>query len=76
MAIQYARVCGACERECPSWAHRCPVCGSTAIAHRMVVTSAPAQPAVAGAQPARMRRSRARIANHDTALGAQARSSA
>jgi hypothetical protein len=72
MAIQYARVCGACERECPSWAHRCPVCGSTAIAHRMVITSAP-PPAVANAQPARARRSRARVANHDVS---QVRSSA
>ena len=76
MAIQYARVCGACERECPSWAQRCPVCGSTAIAHRMVITSAPAQPAVTGTQPPRTRRSRARVANQNAALGAPVRSSA
>jgi RNA polymerase subunit RPABC4/transcription elongation factor Spt4 len=38
MAIQHARVCGACERECPSWANRCPACGSTAISFQMVIT--------------------------------------
>jgi RNA polymerase subunit RPABC4/transcription elongation factor Spt4 len=37
MAIQHARVCGACERECPSWANRCPACGSTAISYQMIV---------------------------------------
>lgn len=74
MAIQYARVCGACERECPSWANRCPACGSTAIAHRMVITSSTSHPA-AGTQPARVRRSRARVASRAD-LGASARSSA
>jgi hypothetical protein len=38
MAIHHARVCGACERECPSWANRCPACGSTAISFQMVVS--------------------------------------
>ncbi len=38
MAIQHARVCGACERECPSWANRCPACGSTAISFQMIVS--------------------------------------
>lgn len=38
MAIQHARICGACDRECPSWAHRCPACGSTAISYHMVLT--------------------------------------
>jgi RNA polymerase subunit RPABC4/transcription elongation factor Spt4 len=37
MAIQHARVCGACERECPSWANRCPACGSTAISYQMII---------------------------------------
>jgi hypothetical protein len=37
MAIQHARVCGACERECPSWANRCPTCGSTAISYQMII---------------------------------------
>jgi rRNA maturation endonuclease Nob1 len=38
MAIQHARVCSACERECPSWANRCPACGSTAISFQMVIS--------------------------------------
>jgi RNA polymerase subunit RPABC4/transcription elongation factor Spt4 len=38
MAIQHARVCGACERECPSWANRCPACGSTAISFQMIIS--------------------------------------
>jgi hypothetical protein len=37
MAIQHARVCGECERECPSWANRCPSCGSTAISFQMII---------------------------------------
>jgi RNA polymerase subunit RPABC4/transcription elongation factor Spt4 len=37
MAIQHARVCGACERECPSWANRCPACGSSAISYQMII---------------------------------------
>ena len=37
MAIQHARICGACDRECPSWAQRCPACGSTAISYQMVL---------------------------------------
>ena len=37
MAIHHARVCGACERECPSWANRCPACGSTAISYQMII---------------------------------------
>ena len=37
MAIQHARVCGACERECPSWANRCPSCGSTAISYQLII---------------------------------------
>ncbi len=43
MAIQHARVCGACERECPSWAQRCPACGSSAISLRMIL-SPPSDP--------------------------------
>ncbi len=38
MAIQHARVCGACERDCPSWANRCPACGSTAISFQMIIS--------------------------------------
>lgn len=37
MAIEHLRVCGACERECPGWANRCPVCGSLSLVHRITV---------------------------------------
>jgi len=37
MAIHHSRVCGACERECPSWANRCPACGSTAVSYQLIV---------------------------------------
>jgi hypothetical protein len=40
MAIERVRICGACERECPGWANRCPVCGSLSLVHR--VTFVPA----------------------------------
>lgn len=35
MAIEHARICGACERECPAWADRCPACGSLSLRHRI-----------------------------------------
>jgi len=35
MAIEHVRVCGACERECPGWANRCPVCGSLSLLYRV-----------------------------------------
>jgi len=37
MAIEHARICGECERECPSWANRCPTCGSLSLVHRIVI---------------------------------------
>jgi RNA polymerase subunit RPABC4/transcription elongation factor Spt4 len=59
MGIQNARVCGACERECPSWANRCPACGSTAISYQMIVAPPSSTPItkVANNTP-RLRRSR------------------
>lgn len=75
MAIQHARVCGACERECPSWASRCPACGSTAITFQMIIS--PPSSATVRALPAsapRLRRSRAQIAS--VPEGATVRSSA
>ena len=59
MAIQHSRVCGACERECPSWANRCPACGSTAISYQMIIAppSGTALTKVASNTP-RLRRSR------------------
>lgn len=44
MAIEHVRVCGACERECPGWANRCPACGSLTLQHR--ITFVPAAVAV------------------------------
>jgi predicted ATP-dependent serine protease len=37
MAIEQARLCGSCERECPSWADRCPACGHMSMFRRIVV---------------------------------------
>ncbi len=63
MAIEHARICGACERECPSWASRCPSCGSLSLVHRIIIVPIPAPIAtIAGAQPARKRVMRSRIA--------------
>ena len=65
MAIQHARVCGACERECPSWANRCPACGSTAISYQLIIAppSGTSIRTLADSAP-RLRRSRARPAGH------------
>ena len=77
MAIQHARVCGACERDCPSWATRCPACGSTAITFQMVISP----PSGANVHKltdsaARVRRGRVQIAAAQDAVGATVRSSA
>jgi predicted amidophosphoribosyltransferase len=59
MAIQHARVCGACERDCPSWANRCPACGSTAISFQMIVAPPSGTPLTKVANnTARLRHSR------------------
>ena len=63
MAIKHARVCEACERECPGWAARCPSCGSLSLVHRIIV-SAPAVAPVATvteSKPARKRALRQRV---------------
>jgi RNA polymerase subunit RPABC4/transcription elongation factor Spt4 len=57
MAIQHARVCGACERECPSWANRCPACGSTAITFQLIIAPPGNVHQIADGAP-RVRRSR------------------
>ncbi len=41
MAIEHVRICGACERECPGWANRCPVCGSLSLLYRITFVPAP-----------------------------------
>lgn len=40
MAIEHVRICGACERECPGWANRCPVCGSLSLVYRITFVPA------------------------------------
>lgn len=58
MAIEHARICGACEHECPGWATRCPVCGSLGLVHRIVIV--PPAPSVAAITKSKhSRRSRA-----------------
>jgi predicted amidophosphoribosyltransferase len=59
MSIQHARVCGACERDCPSWANRCPACGSTAISYQMVIAPPSGIALTKIANNPRLRRSRA-----------------
>jgi RNA polymerase subunit RPABC4/transcription elongation factor Spt4 len=77
MAIQHARVCGACERECPSWANRCPSCGSTAITFQMIIAppSSGNVHKLADSAP-RVRRGRVQVAAVPEAAGATVRSSA
>jgi len=77
MAIQHARVCGACERECPSWANRCPACGSTAISFQMIISppSGANIHKIADSAP-RVRRNRVQIAAVQEPGGATVRSSA
>lgn len=36
--VEYMRLCGACERECPSWADRCPSCASDRLVRRLVLS--------------------------------------
>jgi hypothetical protein len=41
MAIEHARLCGACEQNFPGWADRCPACGSTSLVQRIVIIPTP-----------------------------------
>jgi len=77
MAIQHARVCGACERECPSWANRCPACGSTAITFQMIISPPNSGNVrkIADSAP-RVRRGRVQIAPVPETADATVRSSA
>ena len=49
MAIEHSRMCGSCDRECPSWADRCPACGNSATFRRIVVI--PSAPSFQRAEP-------------------------
>jgi hypothetical protein len=77
MAIEHARICGACERETPGWAHRCPACGSTAIISRitLVPPSAPIT-AIADAKTPRSQSHRRRAAGREPPRTTTARSTA
>lgn len=37
MAIEHARLCGACEKDFPGWADRCPRCGNGTVLRRIVI---------------------------------------
>jgi len=63
MGMTHARVCGACERECPSWANRCPSCGSLSLVHRIVIGS-PAAPVTALAKGGRKKPRRV-VSDHE-----------
>jgi len=79
MAVEHARVCAECERECPSWAVRCPVCGSLSLVHRItIVPPAPLATLKGPAKGKRTRAARGRHSGRDTAHGSSssARSSA
>lgn len=52
MALEHARLCGACERDFPEWADRCPACGSSAVLRRIVIIPpAPAERAAPVSMP-------------------------
>ena len=77
MAMEHARICGACERECPSWASRCPACGSTSVVHRIVIVpSAAPVTALTDATQSRKRPRRARVSGHEPPHTSPARSTA
>jgi predicted amidophosphoribosyltransferase len=65
MAFEHKRVCGECERVAPSWADRCPVCGSLSLVHQIVIAP-PAAPmsVISDAKPARRKPRRAMAPGH------------
>jgi predicted ATP-dependent serine protease len=75
MAVEHARICGACGLESPSWADRCPVCGSLSLVHQ--VTIVPAAPiATISAKAARKKAHRARMIGREPPRTSPARSTA
>jgi predicted ATP-dependent serine protease len=74
MAIEHLRICGACERECPGWANRCPACGSLSLLYRVTFVSAPVVASettprlVAGGKTPRKTMPRPRIAAQEATL--------
>ncbi len=62
MAIEHARVCGACEQEVPSWASRCPVCGDTSLISRITIIPPAAIATITEAKASRTKSHRRRAA--------------
>jgi predicted ATP-dependent serine protease len=75
MAIEQARICGACGRESPSWADRCPVCGSLSLVHRITILAA-SPIATISPKAGRKKARRARMAGHEPPRVSPARSTA
>jgi len=75
--MSIGRVCGACEREAPSWANRCPSCGSLSLVYQIVI-SAPSTPvaSIADAKQARRRTRGAPRPGHEPPHSSPARSTA
>jgi predicted ATP-dependent serine protease len=56
MGIHHAKVCEACERQCPDWADRCPACASLSLVSRFIIAPASAvAPALRARRPAARR---------------------
>jgi hypothetical protein len=73
MAIEHVRICGACERECPGWANRCPACGSLSLMYRITfvpaaVVAPEATPRLLGTGKTPRKSLRSRIAAQDATL--------
>jgi predicted ATP-dependent serine protease len=79
MAVEHARICGACGQESPSWASRCPVCGSLSLMHRITIVPAAPLAAIAGPKGSsrkQARRTAARMVGRDPARTTPTRSTA
>jgi predicted ATP-dependent serine protease len=61
MAIEHARICGACGKDSPSWADRCPVCGSLSLVHRVTIVPAAAPIATLSPKAGRKKARRAMV---------------
>jgi len=77
MAIEHARMCGACGKDSPSWADRCPICGSLSLIHRVTIVPAAPIAKMSGPKPGRRTSRRARmIAGREPPHTSPARSTA
>lgn len=77
MAFEHARICEACGRESPSWADRCPVCGSLSLVHRITIIPAAPVAAISGSKGSgRKQARRARMVGREPPHTTPARSTA